>query len=248
MSQSHGQGSSHGGWKIDELAHLSGISVDTIRFYSREGVLPSAQRDGRGLAYGSIHLERLKQIRALQERHFTLAAIRDLAESGRLELLERLLDRGEQALSREELRAQAGLEGGLIERLEAIGFVSPPEERGAATYDGADLAAIRSIKSLIDAGMPEPILLMLAGIYVRQMGSLRQDLLASFGDLPADDSTDLMTEEIDDFVTGTSNQIEVYLSHFEVLLTYLHRRTLERLAVEAVEVSEMADRSPVAAG
>jgi DNA-binding transcriptional MerR regulator len=238
VSHSKDHGSSHGGWKIDELAHLSGVSVDTIRYYGREGLLPSAQRDGRGLAYGSIHLERLTQIRALQERHFTLAAIRDLAESGRLELLERLLDRGETALSREELCAQAGLEGGLIEDLEALGFVTPPEERGAATYDGADLAAIRSIKSLIDAGMPEPILLLLAEIYVRQMGALRQDLLASFGDLPAGDITDPKTDEIDEFVTGTSTQIDVYLSHFEVLLTYLHRRTLERLAVEAVEVSE----------
>jgi hypothetical protein len=78
----------------------------------------------------------------------------------------------------------------------------------------------------------------LAEIYVRQMGALRQDLLASFGDLPAGDITDPKTDEIDEFVTGTSTQIDVYLSHFEVLLTYLHRRTLERLAVEAVEVSE----------
>ncbi len=238
MSQTTVHGNGHGGWKIDELAHLSGVSVDTIRYYSREGLLPGGQRDGRGLSYGPNHLERLTQIRALQERHFTLAAIRDLAESGRLELLERLLDRGETALSREELCAQAGLEGSLIERLEALGFVTPPEERGAATYDGADLAAIRSIKSLIDAGMPEPILLLLAEIYVRQMGALRQDLLASFGDLPSSDMADPKTDEIDEFVTGTSNQIDVYLNNFEVLLTYLHRRTLERLAVEAVEVSE----------
>jgi DNA-binding transcriptional MerR regulator len=236
LTKDHGEG--QGGWKIDELAHLSGVSVDTIRYYGREGLLPSAQRYGRGLAYGAVHLERLNQIRALQERHFTLAAIRDLAESGRLELLERLLDRGEQALSRDELCAQAGLDDGLIERLETIGFVSPPEERGAATYDGADLAAIRSIKSLIEAGMPETILLLLAEIYVRQMGALRQDLLASFGDLPPEATPDPRPDEIDDFVTATSTQVEVYLSHFEVLLTYLHRRTLERLAVEAVEVSE----------
>jgi DNA-binding transcriptional MerR regulator len=238
MSQTKDHGNGHGGWKIDELAHQSGVSVDTIRYYGREGLLPSAQKDGRGLAYGAVHLERLNQIRALQERHFTLAAIRDLAESGRLELLERLLERGEQALSRDELCVQAGLDGGLMERLETIGFVSPPEERGAATYDGADLAAIRSIKSLIEAGMPETILLLLAEIYVRQMGALRQDLLASFGDMPADLAAESRPDEIDDFVTATSTQIEVYLSHFEVLLTYLHRRTLERLAVEAVEVSE----------
>lgn len=240
MAHSNGQVGGKGAWKIDELAHLSGISVDTIRYYSREGLLPGAQRDGRGLSYGPIHLERLKQIRQLQEKHISLAAIRDLLDEGRLELLQRLLDRGEKELSREELRAQSGLEGDLVERLEAIGFMSSPEERGTAMYDGLDLTATRSIKSLIEAGMPEAVLLLLAGIYIRQMGSLRQELLASFGEPLSDAAPGLTAEEIEAFVTSTSGQVETYLDHFEVLLTYLHRRTLERLAVEAVEVAQLA--------
>ena len=82
VSHSNGRTTASGGWKIDELAHLSGISVDTIRYYSREGLLPDAQRDGRGLIYGPSHLERLKQIRQLQEKHISLAAIRDLLDEG----------------------------------------------------------------------------------------------------------------------------------------------------------------------
>jgi len=225
-------------WKIDELARQSGSSVDTIRYYGREGLLPPAERDGRGLSYGSAHLERLKQIRRLQERHFTLAAIRDLAAEGRLELLDRLFGPHEDALSRQELAALSGLESDLVDELEKLGFVSPPEERGAVTYDSGDLAALRSVKGLIDSGMPTAVVLLLAGIYIRQMAALRQDLLDTFGEPLSDIGPDLPSDEIEAFVTAASTQIEGYLDHFEVLLAYLHRRTLERLVVEAVEVAQ----------
>jgi hypothetical protein len=64
--------------------------------------------------------------------------------------------------------------------------------------------------------------------------------LASFSEPLSDAIPDLTSQEIEAFVTSTSGQLEVYLDHFEVLLTYLHRRTLERLAVEAVEVAQLA--------
>jgi hypothetical protein len=231
-------GDGHRAWKIDELARESGTSVDTIRFYAREGLLPAAERDGRGLSYGSVHLDRLKQIRQLQERHFTLAAIRDLAAEGRLELLERLFRPTGQSFSHEELATRSGLDPDFLEELEKLGFVSPPDERGAAAYDGGDLAALRSVKGLTDAGMPKPVVLLLAGIYIHQMVALRQELLACFGEPLNDLGPELRPDEIEAFVTAASTHIDGYLDHFEVVLTYLHRRTLERLAVEAVEVAQ----------
>lgn len=41
---------------IDELAHLSGISSRTIRFYNTQGLLPPPEMRGRVAFYDQEHL------------------------------------------------------------------------------------------------------------------------------------------------------------------------------------------------
>ena len=54
--------------KVSELSERSGVPLPTIKFYIREGLLPSGQRTGRNQAdYSEEHLERLTLIRALRE-------------------------------------------------------------------------------------------------------------------------------------------------------------------------------------
>ncbi len=51
---------------ISELAQQSGLTVATIKFYLREGLLPAGQVTSRTRAiYGQEHLDRLRLIRAL---------------------------------------------------------------------------------------------------------------------------------------------------------------------------------------
>ena len=65
--------------KIGELAGASGASVETIRFYEREGLLPQAQRtDGNYRIYGQDHAERLAFIRNCRNLDMTLNEIRAL--------------------------------------------------------------------------------------------------------------------------------------------------------------------------
>lgn len=53
--------------KIAELANLSGVSASTIRFYAREGLLPSPIKTRKTMAYYTRkHLERLSFIREKQ--------------------------------------------------------------------------------------------------------------------------------------------------------------------------------------
>lgn len=57
--------------KMRELEAKSGVGRETIRFYIREGLLPEPERRARNVAtYGDVHVERLKQIRRLQEERF----------------------------------------------------------------------------------------------------------------------------------------------------------------------------------
>jgi len=66
------------GWRIDDLAQRADLTVDTVRFYQREGLLPAGVRVGRSKQYGQDHLDRIQQIRDLQARRFSLAAIKAL--------------------------------------------------------------------------------------------------------------------------------------------------------------------------
>jgi DNA-binding transcriptional MerR regulator len=62
--------------RVEELALQADVSVDTIRYYQKQGLLPAPGRDGRLAWYSSDHLERIARIKELQRRGFTLAVIR----------------------------------------------------------------------------------------------------------------------------------------------------------------------------
>ena len=63
-------------YSIGELANLGGVSRRTVRYYVQEGLLPPPLGLGRGARYDATHLERLLQIKDLQERGRTLEEVR----------------------------------------------------------------------------------------------------------------------------------------------------------------------------
>ncbi len=70
-------------WKIGQVATQSGVSIDTIRFYERRGVLPRPQRRESGYRqYSSATVERIRFTKALQALGFSLedvvAVLRDV--------------------------------------------------------------------------------------------------------------------------------------------------------------------------
>ncbi|MFF0746833.1 MerR family transcriptional regulator [Streptomyces sp. NPDC004111] len=68
-------------YRIEDLAHLSGATVRTIRAYQDRGLLPKPERRGRANVYADPHLARLRQIADLLERGYTLASIKELLEA-----------------------------------------------------------------------------------------------------------------------------------------------------------------------
>ncbi|MHB8329461.1 MAG: MerR family transcriptional regulator [Acidimicrobiales bacterium] len=228
------------GWRIDDLARRSGATVDTIRFYQREGLLPPAERRGRSLAYGPEHLERLERIRDLQARHFTLKAIRALAEEGRLGLLDRLFGAEERALARPDLVAESGLDDDMVAELEAIGLLGPPELHGAIAYDGDDLAVLSSVRGSLERGMPRAVAVALARLYLGHMVSLQQQLFTTFAVGGTGLGPALSDEDLDAFRTLAANDIEAFLSDSCVMLEYLHRRGVQRLVVQALGWADSA--------
>jgi DNA-binding transcriptional MerR regulator len=67
--------------KIGEISKRSGASVETIRYYEREGLLLEPERRPSGYRqYDESTLERLEYIRRAKDLGFTLAEIRELLE------------------------------------------------------------------------------------------------------------------------------------------------------------------------
>ncbi len=64
--------------KIGDLAKAGGVSVETIRFYQRRGLLSEPPRGAGARRYSQGDLERLRSIRAAQTAGFTLEEIATL--------------------------------------------------------------------------------------------------------------------------------------------------------------------------
>ena len=225
-------------WRIDDLARRAGTTVDTIRFYQREGLLPPATRRGRSMRYGPAHLERLERIRDLQARHFTLKGIRALAQEGRLTMLDRLFTDQTRAYSRDELVEESGLAPDLVDRLEETGFLPTPESRGALSYDAEDLSALAVTAASLQRGMPEAVALALARLYHRHLAALHEELLATFAGNGTGLAPAIGEEDLDAFRTLAANDIDAFLQDSCVALEYLHRRGIQQLVVEAMRLAD----------
>ena len=128
---------------IDEIAQHAGIPASTVRLYQNKGLLPPPERRGRVGFYGAGHRDRLRLIAHLQERGFSLAAIKEALDSwnaGRS--LDHLLGVSDVApsLVRQPLRLSP-LE--LAERFEGIGLTQADIQRaaelGLVELEGTDL-------------------------------------------------------------------------------------------------------------
>jgi len=65
--------------RISELAKATGVDLETIRYYEKQGLLPEPAREDNGYrSYASLHLERLAFIRHCRALDIPLADIRRL--------------------------------------------------------------------------------------------------------------------------------------------------------------------------
>ena len=69
--------------QIGEIATLSGVSVDTVRYYERLKLLPRAARSNGGYRiFPAETVERIRFIKQAQEMNFSLDEIKELLAGG----------------------------------------------------------------------------------------------------------------------------------------------------------------------
>ena len=157
-------------YRIEQLARASGMAVDTIRFYQGKGLLEAPRRQGRVTWYGDNHLERLRRIRDLQRRGFTLTVIRRFLE-GELEQSDESLvaavthPASPLTLTLDEMAERSGVAAPLLKNLEQAGLLVPVEVGDEPLYPADDLEAIAAGMKLIAAGVPLGPLIELASEY-----------------------------------------------------------------------------------
>ncbi|MGZ4795415.1 MAG: MerR family transcriptional regulator [Acidimicrobiia bacterium] len=220
-------------WRIDDLARRADVTVDTLRFYQREGLLPAGERVGRTKLYGPEHLDRILQIRDLQTRRFSLAAIKALLESDRHDLVDGIFaGEGTLSYSLGDLVERTGLDPGLVDQLRHAGLLRDPADFGRAAYDATDLDMLRSINELLKQGLPAGVVVELASIYVTGVEAMQSQVLALFSGNRGPAWTDA---ELAHFQTQAAASAGQLLPLVTRLVEYVHQRTLQRLTLGAIE-------------
>ncbi|MGH7761004.1 MAG: MerR family transcriptional regulator [Candidatus Dormibacteraceae bacterium] len=157
-------------YRIEQLARSAGVAVDTIRFYQGKGLLEVPRREGRVTWYAESHLDRLRRIKELQQRGFTLTVIQRFL-TGELEPSDEALvaavtrPGAPQTLTLAELAERSGVAEPLLLSLQQAGLLVPVEGGQEPLYPAGDLDAIAAGMKLIAAGVPLGPLLELGKDY-----------------------------------------------------------------------------------
>ncbi len=221
------------GWRIDDLAQKAGVTVDTIRYYARERLLPLPTRSGRHKLYGTEHLDRLTRIRDLQEQRFSLAAIRAILEADRPGLAE-LFGGAGAGYHLDELIERSGVDAELVDAIRDVGLLPDPAEFGREAYDESDIAMVRAVKQLEGVGMTRDVIIELAGIYVGQFRVLQARVHAVL----AGETREWDTDELLAMQTELTEHTQELIPAIERLLNYVHQRTVQRLTLDAIARAE----------
>ncbi len=218
--------------KIDDLAHEAEVTVDTIRYYQREGLLPEAQRSGRHKLYGPDHVHRLERIRELQGRRFSLAAIRALLDAERPGLVEGIFGDESAIYTFDDLVEKSGIDRTLAGRLRESGLLRDPAEFGRDAYDGADLDVIDAVAELARAGLRDDVIVEIAAIYSQGIEAMQRQVLDVFAGRRGPTWED---DELSAFQARSAELAGSLVPLVTRVVGYAHSRTLQRLTLGAIE-------------
>jgi DNA-binding transcriptional MerR regulator len=158
--------------RVEELALAAEVSVDTIRYYQKQHLLPPPGRDGRLAFYDDEHLARIGRIKELQRRGFTLAVIRRFL-AGELDPADEPLAAAvagaedpdghpEELFGIDELADRVGVPQAMLDSLLREGLLIPRVVGGEPRFTPADVATLKGGMRLLEAGLPLPELFALA--------------------------------------------------------------------------------------
>jgi DNA-binding transcriptional MerR regulator len=229
--------------RVEELALAAEVSVDTIRYYQKQRLLPPPGRDGRLAFYDEDHLARLARIKELQRRGFTLAVIRRFL-AGELDPADEPLaaavagvgdGEGEGELfGIDELAARVGVPQPMLDSLVREGLLIPRTAHGEPQFSAADVAVLSGGMRLLEAGLPLPELFALARHHhavTREVAAEAVELFDTWVRQPLRDSDLAEDEKAERLVEA----FQTLMPAVTALVAHHFRRILLQVAQEHLE-------------
>ncbi|HVF13018.1 MAG TPA: MerR family transcriptional regulator [Acidimicrobiales bacterium] len=241
--------------RVDELALQADVSVDTIRYYQKQRLLPAPGRDGRLAWYNEDHLERIARIKELQRRGFTLAVIRRFL-SGELDpaderLAAAVVEAGDvdadgdgEMFDLEGLASRVGVPAALLESIVREGLLVPRLHEGEPRFGPDDVTILTAGLRLIEAGLPLPEVFALARRFhalSREVATQAVELFDVYVRKP------LRAEELDE-AAKAERMVETFRTLMPAvsdLVAFHFRRILLQVAQEHLEA--VGDPAEIAA-
>lgn len=240
-------------YRVDELAARCGMSVDTIRFYQSGGLLPPPQREGRIAWYTQDHLERLRRIRQLKTKGFTLASIRRLLDGDLDRVDEALVEavvgadpagQDEQFLTLEELADRVGVAPTILQAIERENLLVPRMHDGTPVYTASDATAAKAGLTLLETGLPLTDLLELAHQYdraARKTAATAVDLFDRYVREPirlsAESDEDAAEKLVEAFRKMLPATVALVAHHFRRVLLATAQARIEKVGAEPEKVA-----------
>jgi adenylate cyclase len=147
-----------------QAAGAVGVSVDTLRRWVREGVVP--EYDG---AWTPAALGKARLIRRLRDRGYTLEQIRGATEDGRLafgRILE-LFEVGGETIARSEVAELTGLDEEMIDRVASSLWLGPDEPLDAVAFE-----VLSYVAAAVRAGLPAEAMQQLTRVYAQAISQI----------------------------------------------------------------------------
>lgn len=213
-------------WRIDDLARTAGLTVDTVRYYQREGLLPPPVREGRHVLYGPEHLARLERVRELQARRFSLAAIRSLLDADRPDLVAGIFEQSDANYSFDDLAERSGLDHRVARALCDAGVLRDPADYGRSAYDTEDLDLCRAMADIAQAGIATETIVTIGRVYTDGIEHIERQVIELFRAAISEG------DALDD--TTLVAHAATLMPRLQRVVAYIHRRTLTRLTLAAL--------------
>lgn len=210
-------------WRIDDLARLADVSVDTIRYYRKRGLLQPPRPAGRVARYGPSHLDRLRRIRALRAEGMPLALVQRVLDDATASdatadavTASSIAPTTEELLTLDELAARCAMPAAFLEAMVRSG-VLVPRRRGigddpdTAVFTTADVEAVRLGLKLLEEGLPVDGLLRFAEEVLPAMRSIATRCVDLF-------ETNIRTRLLDDDDLDAGQRAQRTVDAFSELL------------------------------
>jgi len=139
-------------YRVEDLAEAAGISVELLRSYQSRGLLPPPRHEGRVALYGARHLDRLRLIRELKDRGYSLKMVAASLSEERPP--DELIESREELLTHRDVAERTGVHPAVLRSLEGSGVLRPRRFDGELRYTDADVRAVRMLLTLLGYGLP----------------------------------------------------------------------------------------------